>query len=146
MLLHIFYPISLVFATVVIHSAAHMAVLRWVGGAIDHPRKRRGPLSATALIAAFVLSMSLIAVIESAMWAGVYFAVGAMSDFRDALYFSLVTFTTLGYGDITLNEEWRLLAGFQAAIGIIIFGWTTALLVYVVQHTSVAVASNQTDV
>ena len=40
----------------------------------------------------------------------------------------MVTFTTLGYGDIVLDENWRLLASFEAATGIIMFGWTTAIV------------------
>ena len=50
------------------------------------------------------------------------------------LYFSMVTFTTLGYGDVTLDPSWRLLASFEAANGIVIFGWTTALIVAYVQR------------
>jgi voltage-gated potassium channel Kch len=68
------------------------------------------------------------------VWAGAYLRVGAIEGLEAALYFSIVTFTTLGYGDITLNTDWRLLASFQAASGIIIFGWTTALLVAVAQR------------
>ena len=52
---------------------------------------------------------------------------------EDALYFSMVTFTTVGYGDVILDERWRLLAAFEAANGIIIFGLTTAVVVAVVQ-------------
>jgi voltage-gated potassium channel Kch len=51
-----------------------------------------------------------------------------------ALYFSMVTFTTLGYGDVVLDERWRLMAAFEAANGIIIFGLTTAAVVAVVQR------------
>lgn len=47
----------------------------------------------------------------------------------------MVTFTTLGYGDIVLGQSWRLLASFHAATGIIMFGWTTAILMTVVQHS-----------
>lgn len=50
------------------------------------------------------------------------------------MYFSMVTFTTLGYGDITLGGDWRLLASFEAANGIIMFGWTTALIVAYLQR------------
>ena len=46
----------------------------------------------------------------------------------------MVTFTTLGYGDVLLDEEWRLLASFEAANGIIIFGWTTAIIIAIVQQ------------
>lgn len=75
--------------------------------------------------------MSLAAYLESALWAGFYVIVGALPTFSEAVYFSLVTFTTLGYGDVTLGEEWRMLAALEAANGIMMFGWTTAIIVAV---------------
>ena len=78
---------------------------------------------------------------EIAVWAGVYLLVGAVEKLEAALYFSLVTFTTLGYGDVLLDERWRLMAAFEAANGIIIFGMTTALVVAVVQRVYFADAS-----
>ena len=75
--------------------------------------------------------------LEIMIWAGVFKALvpaGELADFEAALYFSFVTFTTLGYGDITLNPDWRLLASFEAANGIIMFGWTTALIVAYLQR------------
>jgi voltage-gated potassium channel Kch len=45
-----------------------------------------------------------------------------------------VTFTTLGYGDITLDEKWRVLGAFEAANGIIMFGWTTAIIAASAHH------------
>jgi len=48
----------------------------------------------------------------------------------------VVTFTTLGYGDITLPEqEWRMLSGIEALNGILLVGWTTAFLFAVVQRS-----------
>ena len=55
--------------------------------------------------------------------------------FEEAVYFSLVTFTTLGYGDIVLDEKWRILSGMAALNGILLVGWSTALLFTVVQRT-----------
>ncbi len=78
--------------------------------------------------------MSAAAFLESMLWAGLYVMVGALPTTSEALYFSLVTFTTLGYGDITLHEPWRMLAAFQAANGILMFGWTTAIIVAVAQR------------
>ena len=49
--------------------------------------------------------------------------------------FMVITLTTLGYGDIVLTEQWRLLAAIEAANGIIMFGWSTALVIAVVQRT-----------
>jgi hypothetical protein len=78
-------------------------------------------------------SMFLVAMAEISVWALAYLATGAIEGVEKALYFSAVTFTTLGYGDIVLSERWRLLAGFEAANGVIMFGWTTALVFAVVQ-------------
>jgi hypothetical protein len=60
--------------------------------------------------------------------------VGALQNFEPALYFSMVTFTTLGYGDVLLDDRWRLMASFEAANGIIIFGLSTAVVVAAVQR------------
>ena len=51
--------------------------------------------------------------------------VKALPDLETAFYFSMVTFTTLGFGDVVLTGQWRTLASIQAANGVIIFGWTT---------------------
>jgi len=70
--------------------------------------------------------------VHASAWAATYVVVDAIQGFEEALYFSMVTFTTLGYGDITLAESWRLLAAFEAANGCIMFGWTTAIVVAVI--------------
>jgi hypothetical protein len=84
---------------------------------------------------AYVVAMVFLAtVFEAAWWAMNYVYVGALESFEEAMYFSMVTYTTLGYGDITLNENWRLLSAFQAANGIIIAGWSTALVIAAIQQ------------
>lgn len=62
-------------------------------------------------------------------WAGVFLSVGVFESLEPALYFAIVTFSALGYGDIVLNSQWRLLASFAAVDGLIIFGLNTAFLV-----------------
>lgn len=62
-------------------------------------------------------------------WAGVFFLLNAFESIEPAIYFSIVTFTTLGYGDITLDDNWRILASLTAVNGLIIFGLNTAFLV-----------------
>ena len=88
----------------------------------------RNSWTRVSLIASLVLMMFFAALAEVGLWAVAYRLVDAFPAFEPALYFSTVTYTTLGYGDITLDETWRLLTSFQAANGIIMFGWTTALI------------------
>ena len=86
-------------------------------------------------VSGIVLLMFLASLLEVLVWAVTFLALNAIEGFERALYFSMVTFTTLGYGEIVLDEEWRLLASFAAANGIIMFGWTTAIVLAVVQRT-----------
>lgn len=66
------------------------------------------------------------------MWAGCFLLVGEFVTIGEALYFTVVAFTTLGFGDVLL-EEWRLLSGLCAANGLIIFSMKTAFLLEVLQ-------------
>lgn len=122
---------ALVFATTVAHGFGTVVAL--------HGLSRVKRVSGTHMGRGFVISllvlvMFLISVADAVLWAYAYVKVGAIPDPETAIYFSMVTFTTLGYGDITLNPDWRLLASFEAANGIIMFGWTTALIVAYVQR------------
>jgi voltage-gated potassium channel Kch len=85
-----------------------------------------------------ILVMFVVTLLEALAWASVYLAFGALKGLEQALYFSLVTFTTLGYGEIVLDERWRLLASFEAANGIIMFGWSTAIVMAVVHRVYLA--------
>ena len=130
MLLQIAIGSALLILTVIVHSAFTLiAVSAFGGGRLERMNRR---WMRTAAVAALVLMMFFATILHASAWAATYMVVGAIQDFEEALYFSMVTFTTLGYGDITLAESWRLLAAFEAANGCIMFGWTTALVVAVI--------------
>ena len=61
---------------------------------------------------------------------------------RDRLYFAFVNYTTLGYGDITPVQAWRLTGPMTAMNGILMFGWSTAVLFEVLRKTLARFASN----
>lgn len=63
------------------------------------------------------------------LWAWVYIRYEILLDWNSAIYFSLVTFTSLGYGDITLGPELRIFAAFGAVTGLLAFGLNTAFMV-----------------
>lgn len=90
----------------------------------------------TGVIIVAVLYILLVHTINVWLWASVYLLAGAFHEFEPALYFSLISFTTVGFGDITLGPDWRLLSGFTAANGFLTFGWSTAYMVELVRRTA----------
>ena len=133
MLLNIAIASLMILTTTLIHASAISLVVRFV-----RSRERRGffrhPLVRLRAISSVVLLMFFFSLIEMMVWACVYLYVGALDTLEKALYFSTVTFTTLGYGDILLDSNWRVMAAFEAANGIIIFGLSTAVVVATVQR------------
>jgi len=90
------------------------------------------PLRTYKLILALVaVTLWLLAALSISVWiwAASLISLGAFNTLEHALYFSVVAFTTLGFGDITLPEPWRLLSGISAANGLLLFGLSTAYLV-----------------
>ena len=82
----------------------------------------------------WILFLLIPITLDFTLWATFYYEGGALPTFEEALYFSTATFTTVGYGDLVLDREWRLLATFEAINGWIIFGWATALIMAVIQR------------
>ena len=96
-----------------------------------------GHLGKAFLISSHIVWMFLAIVIEAWLWALLYLynpLITTIPDLETAFYFSMVTYTTLGYGDVVLTGHWRTLASIQAANGVIIFGWTTALIFMFIQR------------
>lgn len=76
-----------------------------------------------------VIAIIAIHTMEVWLWAAIYFYLGEFTDFSQALYFSVVTSTTLGYGDVTLSTRWQILGTFESMGGLILFGTSTAFLI-----------------
>ena len=129
----------LVATTVAIHAFGTTYWIRYLMYRFAGPDgnfKARKELPAVTWTAVVLLMLHLIEVV---VWALAYLLIlpgDHLKTFEEATYFSVVTFTTLGYGDITLVEhEWRLMSGIEALNGILLVGWTTALLFLVVQRS-----------
>lgn len=73
-------------------------------------------------------------IVQVALWALLYRIFGPIQDFETAMYFSGVTFTTLGYGDVLLTGRVRLLAPLEGATGVLMFGLSTATFISAIQN------------
>ena len=122
---------ALVAVTVVIHAWGTTAWLRYIGlkhAIDDEPWTTKRSL---IVLTSTVIVLIVLHTIEIGIWAITYLSLVSVEELEtleSALYFSFVTFTTLGYGDITLSEPWRIMSGIQALSGILLVGWTTAFL------------------
>jgi hypothetical protein len=118
---------AMVLVTVTVHLLGLAILIRALRG---HRRTFGSPKVApiTILLGA---SIGLVAIhtIEIWLYAGLYLLLRAAPDFESALYFSTVTYATIGYGDVLLDASWRVLGAIEGAIGVIMLGWSTAFLV-----------------
>ena len=87
-----------------------------------------------ALLIVIAWGAIVVHLIEITVWATYYTWTKAMPDLHSSLYFSLVTYTTVGYGDLVLPKEWRLVGGIEALTGILMCGWSTAFFFAVVSR------------
>ncbi|MEE8294621.1 MAG: potassium channel family protein [Sphingomonadales bacterium] len=72
--------------------------------------------------------------IETWLWAFMFLWLGIFDALEPAVYFALISFTTLGFGDIILEPKWRLFSGIAAANGLILFGVSTAFLMEIMRR------------
>ena len=87
-----------------------------------------GPRLISVLVLVLIWTLCMIAVAVW-LWTVAFHRLGVFANVEEAAYFALVSFTTLGFGDILLPAEWRLLGGVAAANGLLLFGLLTAILV-----------------
>lgn len=92
---------------------------------------RQGFIHETTLLSAVVVALICGMFLQVSVWAAVFIAIGEIEDVPRAIYFSLVNFTTLGYGDITLSSHHAILGALEASNGILMLGLSTSFLFYV---------------
>lgn len=102
---------------------------------IVHLRRVFRRFTNTATIVICVLFVMMVQTVNVWVWGTTFYLAGVFEAFEPSLYFSLVSYSTLGFGDIILDEKWRLLSGLTAANGLLSFGWSTAYMVELVRRT-----------
>ena len=118
--------------TVVIHGAFALAAGRRVVGLWTARKDPPGRFGAELLMTQLVGALLLLHLAEAIVWALFYVLIGALPDLETAAYFSLTSYTTVGYGDVVPPEPWRLLGPIEAAVGVLMLGWSTGILVLVI--------------
>lgn len=137
MIAYILLGILLVAVTVLIHA---VGTSRWLSVLIARftaARAHQRRVNMLNLLASTAVILLVLHTVQILLWAFAYLYLlppTVLSTLEEAAYFSFVTFTTLGYGDVTLEGPWRIISGIEALNGILLVGWSTALLFAVVQR------------
>jgi voltage-gated potassium channel Kch len=114
--------------TVLIHTFGLIAITHVMASLVARFRMH-GRRSRVMAMISIVFGLFAVLTVEIWLWAIFYLLIGAFPDIATALYFSTVTFSTLGYGDVLPPERWRQLAALEAVNGFLLIGWSTAYLI-----------------
>jgi hypothetical protein len=118
---------------VLAHGIGLFTLSRVLGSDIEKRFENVQPLSfrGTGFTLIVVASIILIHFIEVWLFAFLYDYLRALPTFQDALYFSTISYSTIGYNDASIAEDWRMVAALEGMLGVILLGWSTAFLVRV---------------
>lgn len=131
MLLRFIVALSLLALTVAIHAAGLTVLLRRMLSR-DVPRTGFWPVTGLLIrVASWLIFIHLAGIV---VWALFYWWEGCLPDAESSFYFSGVTYTTVGYGDLVLPKEWRLLGPVEALTGILMCGLSTGVFFAIVSR------------
>src|SRR5262245_61905619 len=119
-------------ANIVIHALVTTGAVAIARATADKSTSSSSLLLIVVMIPTVSVFMAMHA-LEVFVWALAYRMVGAAPEGANLVYFAFVNYTTLGYGDITPVDRWRLLGPITAMNGILLFAWSTAVIFAVLE-------------
>jgi hypothetical protein len=128
MLWQILVALGLTTVTVLIHGIGTVLAIRRLTRVV-YARHWRHSFAFVLPTATLVSTLLLLSVLQVLVWAVLYWSAGHLPDFETAVYFSFASYTTVGYGDVVLPLGGRLLGPVEGAVGVLMFGWSTGVLV-----------------
>jgi hypothetical protein len=137
MLRELLVSIAVSVCNIAIHAVVMAAVLWVVRVANARATSHQSQRLVVAVMIATVSVLMAAHIAEVFVWSFAYIMVGAAPPGTDFIYFAFVNYTTLGYGDVTPTEGWQLLGPMTAMNGVLLFGWSTAVIFAVLRKTMV---------
>jgi len=114
--------LSIVAICVVVHTVGLVLFAQFLIVRIaSRERMARMTSQGVLLIVVFAVVLGL-HLVEVTLWASFYYLRGLFQDLETAVYFSLVTYASIGYGDVVLPQRWRLLSGIEGISGVLLCG------------------------
>lgn len=114
---------------VIFHGFGLASLNRALRGEVAMERLRHiDPLSPRGALFTLAIVLAIFALHGVEIWAfaALYLLLDAIPVLEDALYFSTISYSTVGYNDLHIDPDWRLLGAFESILGMVLIGWSTA--------------------
>jgi voltage-gated potassium channel len=134
MILQLLLCLALASVTVILHAVGTVHVVMPASGVWNWKKEFSTPLRPVFALTRLVSMLLILHLVEISVWAAAFTAANVLPDFETSLYYSLKSYTTVGYGDVLPPNSWRLLGPIEAAVGILMLGWSTGIIVAAVQR------------
>lgn len=136
MFLPIIISLSILSATILVHGWGSIFLVQYLFKRYNNVERAWSFGRSMRILSSAAVFLVVLHFIEIMIWAILFLIipnVEAITTMEQAIYFSMVTYTTVGYGDLVLTPYWRIMSGFEAMNGILLFGWSSALFFSIVQ-------------
>jgi len=132
MLKELLVAFAIVAVCLLLHVVTIVFLADWI---LDQRDKRKKQMGMLGYIIILIVSSSVIIIlhmVEIVIWAALYFGRSLFPNFETSLYFSITSYTTIGFGDVLLPPAWRMLGGIEAVNGVLLCGLSTAFVFAIV--------------
>src|SRR5262245_60635079 len=134
MLMHLaVIAFALLAACVIVQSVGMLLLIHWLAR-VRHVLESPSAVTRVVLLLRLMVSIVFLHLIQIGLWATVFWQAGELPTLETAVYLSLATYTTIGFGDVVLGPGWRVLTGIEGLTGILLVGWSTAFAFAVVNR------------
>ena len=119
---------GIVAVCLLLHVATIVSLADWM---LDRREKAKREMGTFGYMLLLLVAFSIIIIlhmVEIAIWASFYFVRSLFQDFETAFYFSITSYTTIGFGDVVLPRAWRMLGGIEGVTGVLLCGLSTAFV------------------
>ena len=125
--------VALLATCVIVQSLGMLVLIRWLSR-VRRVLESRSTYLRVALLLRLFVGIVLLHLVQVGLWAVVFWRAQELPNVDTALYFSLATYTTIGFGDVVVGPGWRVLAGIEGLTGILLVAWSTAFVFAVVNR------------
>ncbi len=120
--------VMIAFFCLLLHVTGTLVIAEWLLHRRDYIEQTASMVRFGILLLFLFSMMMMLHLTDITVWGIFYYSRGWFADFETAVYFSLGSYTTIGYGDVVLPQRWRLLGGIEGIAGVLLCGLSTAFI------------------